>query len=65
MRLPHGTVAGHDLVLRRQSRSSYLLAVVSAHQGPEVILHSVHLKAAELSALAKALIDVMAERERP
>jgi hypothetical protein len=60
LRLQHGKVPGHDLVLRQESRSAYLLAVVSAHQGSEVILHSVHLKTAELSVLAKVLIDILA-----
>jgi hypothetical protein len=60
LRVQHGKVPGHDLILRQESRGSYLLATVSAHQGSEIILNSVHLKAAELSALAKVLIDLLA-----
>ena len=60
LRIQHGKESGHDLVFRKESRSAYLLAVVSAHQGSEVTLHSVHLKAAELSVLAKVLIDTLA-----
>ena len=60
LRIQHGKEPGHDLVLRQESRFTYLLAIVSAHQGSEVILHSVHLKTAELSVLAKVLIDTLA-----
>ena len=60
LRIQHGKVPGHDLVLRKESRSTYLLATVSSHMGSEIILNSTHLKAAELSALAKVLIDLLA-----
>lgn len=60
LRIRHGTVAGHDLVLRREYPAGFKLATVMTDHGMERVLHVVHLKVAELPALAKALIDVLA-----
>jgi len=58
LRLTHGK-PGHDLVLRRESSAGYVLATVATDHGVDKYLHVLHLKAAELAPLAKALIDAL------
>ena len=59
LRIQHGK-PGHDLVLRRGSSAGYVLATIATDHGVEKVMHILHLKAAELAPLAKALIDVLA-----
>lgn len=59
LRIPHGKMPGHDLVLTGDPASGFRLATVMQEDGIERVLHVVHLRAAEIGPLAHALIDAL------